>query len=265
VTLRGDTDFSQTKYLDGWDESGVEFVFGYEAAPNLVATADSLDDAVWSKLNRESRYEIKTAPRSRPENTRERIVREREYHNIHLLEEHVAEFDYCPTACATEFRMVVVRKLLSHEKGQQFLFPEIRYFFYITNKRKDSARQIVRFSNTRCDQERLIGVQKSEVRSLRCPLNNLHSNWAYMVMTTLAWNMTRWFALLLPEDGRWKDKYAAEKAVVLSMGFSRFVRTFMLVPAQVVSTGRKLKLRLLAWNPFQHVFFRALDAVRMIS
>ena len=84
-------------------------------------------------------------------------------------------------------------------------------------------------------------------------------------MTTLAWNMTRWFALLLPEDGRWKDKHAGEKRDVLRMGFSRFVTTFMLVPTQVVSTGRQLKLRLLAWNPWQHVFFRALDAVRLIS
>jgi len=265
VTLRGDTDFSQTKYLDGWDRDGIEFVFGYEVAPNLRGIADSLPKSAWSKLNREDRYEIRTQPRSRPENVRERIVREREYHNIHLLEEHVAEFDYCPTACTKEYRMVVVRKLLSHEKGQKFLFPETRYFFYITNKRRDSAREIVRFSNTRCDQERLIGIQKSEVHSLRCPLDSLLSNWAYMVMTTLAWNMTRWFALLLPESGRWQDKHAAEKQAVLRMGFSKFIRTFMLVPAQVASTGRRLKLRLLAWNPWQHVFFRALDAVRLIS
>ncbi len=86
-----------------------------------------------------------------------------------------------------------------------------------------------------------------------------------MVMTTLAWNMTRWFALLLPEDGRWKHKHAEEKQAVLRLGFSTFVRAFMLVPAQVVSTGRQIKLRLLAWNPWQHVFFRALHAVRLIS
>ena len=28
VTLRGDTDFTQTKHLDRWDEQEVEFVFG---------------------------------------------------------------------------------------------------------------------------------------------------------------------------------------------------------------------------------------------
>lgn len=265
VTLRGDTDFSQSKFLDGWDEGDVEFVFGYDAAKNLVEIADSLTDSAWSKLNRENRYEIKTKPRSRPENVRARIVEEREYHNIRLLEEHVAEFDYRPQACAKEYRMVVVRKLLSHEKGQKLLFPEIRYFFYITNKRKESAREIVRQANVRCDQERLIGQQKSEVKSLRCPLDSLLSNWAYMVMGTLSWNLTRWFSLLLPEEGRWKEKHAGEKHTVLRMNFSTFVRSFMLVPAQVVSSARRLKLRLLAWNPWQHIFFRALDAVRLIS
>jgi hypothetical protein len=267
VTLRGDTDFSQTKFLDGWDRDGVEFVFGYDAGEKLVRMADSLLDSAWAKLNRGNRYEIKTQPRTRPENVRARKVKERDYHNIRLLEEHVAEFYYRPTACKKDYRMVVVRKSLSHEKGEKLLFPEIRYFFYITNKtkREAPAREVVRLANTRCDQERLIGLQKSEVHSLRCPLDSLLSNWAYMVMTTLSWNMTRWFALLLPEEGRWKEKHAAEKHTVLRMNFGTFVRAFMLVPAQIVSTGRRFVLRLLSWNPWQHVFLRALNAVRLNS
>ena len=35
VLLRGDTDFSQTKYLDGWNAQGVKFVFGHDAMPNV--------------------------------------------------------------------------------------------------------------------------------------------------------------------------------------------------------------------------------------
>lgn len=133
-------------------------MFGYEAAPNLVLTADALTDSDWSKLNRNNQHEIRAAPRSRPENVMEKIVKQREHLSIRLVEEHVAELDYRPSVCTKEYRMVVVRKLLSHEKGQKLLFPEIRYSFYITNKCEDSAREIVRFSNTRCDQERLIGV-----------------------------------------------------------------------------------------------------------
>jgi len=265
VTLRGDTDFSQTRFLDGWNKQRVKFVFGYAAYENLVEQADSLHDSAWTPLERGNRYKLRTAPRARPTNVREQVVVDREYRNIHLDHEHAAEFDYRPTHCEKPYRMVVVRKQLTHEKGQKLLFHETRYFFYITNRRDISAREVVRQANTRCGQERLIGQQKSEVKSLRAPLDNLHSNWAYMVIATLAWNLAKWIALLLPENGPWKKKRAEEKKAVLRMNFRTFVSTFMLVPTQVVSTARRVVLRLLAWNPWQQVFFRALDSVRMIS
>jgi len=264
ITLRGDTDFSQTAFLDGWHDSRVRFVFGYAAYENLVERADSMAESAWSLLEREG-YEIKTAPRARPANTREECAVEREYRNIHLDEEHYSEFDYQPTKCEREYRMVVVRKRLSITKGQELLFPEVRYFFYITNRRDILAREVVRLANTRCDQERIIGQQKSDVRSLRAPLDNLHSNWAYMVIATLAWNLAKWLALLLPERGRWKERHTSEKNAVLGMNFGTFVRAFMLVPAQVVRGARRVTLRLLAWNPWQRVFFRALDAIRLTT
>ena len=191
------------------------------------------------------------------------VVQARGYRNIHLIKEHVAEFDYRPAKCGRDYRMVVVRKLVSHEKGQQVLFPEIRYFFYITNKRDIPAREVVRLANTRCDQERLIGVQKSDVKSFRCPLDNLNSNWAYMVITTLAWNLAKWFALLLPEEGSEDD--VDEKRAVQKMNLSTFVAALMRVPAQVVRGARQVRLRLLTWNHWQHAFFRVRDAVSALA
>jgi len=264
ATLRGDTDYSQTAYLDGWDRKGVEFVFGYACYENLKGCADSLPDSAWTPLERKG-YEIKTAPRLRPENVRDRVVKQREYRNIRLEEEHFAEFDYQPSKCDKPYRMVVVRKLLTIERGENLLFPEVRYFFYITNKRNVFAREIVRLANTRCDQERLFGVQKSEVKSFRCPLDNLLSNWAYMVCTTLAWNLSRWFALILPDRGRWKERRKAEKHDVSRMNFTTFVNAFMRIPTQVVRGARRIKLRLLSWNRWQAVFLRALDSVRAIA
>jgi len=264
VTLRGDTDFSQTAFLDGWHARRVRFVFGYAVYGNLIEKADSLEDSAWSLLERDG-YEITTEPRAKPVNTREQCVVENEYRNIQLDEEHYAEFEYQPKKCANAYRMVVVRKQLRIMKGQRLLYPEVRYFFYITNRRDVSARTVVRLANTRCDQERIIGQQKSEVGSLRAPLDNLHSNWAYMVMAALAWNLSKWFALLLPECGRWKDRRCSEKTAVLRMNFSTFVRSFMLVPAQLVKGARRLTLRLLSWNPWQATFFRVLDAVRLTT
>ena len=265
VTLRGDTDFSQAAYLDGWANDGVEFVFGYDAKPNLTEIARALPDSAWALLDRGNRYEIKTAPRTRPENVRERIVRERELHNLYLVAEHVAEFAYRPGACRQDYRMVVVRKLITHEQGQKLLFPEHRYFFYITNKRDLAAKEVVEMANKRCNQERLIEQLKNGVHAMSLPVNNLHGNWAYMVMAALAWNLSRWFGLILPEAGRWEEQHAAEKREVLHMRFDTFIQAFMLVPAQVVKTGRRLVLKLLSWNPWQHVFFRGLDAVRLLT
>ena len=155
--------------------------------------------------------------------------------------------------------MVVCRKNLSIQKGVKELFDDIRYFFYITNEREPSPSEVVFDANDRCNQENLIAQLKNGVRSMSMPVDSLISNWAYMVMASLAWSLKAWLALLLPEGGRWKDKYKGEKAEVLKMEFKKFVNAFVRIPAQVIKTGRKIVLRLLAWNPFQHVFFRALD------
>ena len=52
---------------------------------------------------------------------------------MRLQSEEVAEFNYRPTPVQNEYRMIVVRKNISKEKGELRLFDEIRYFFYITN------------------------------------------------------------------------------------------------------------------------------------
>ena len=61
--------------------------------------------------------------------------------------------------------IVVLRKKLAVEKGQEKLFEEYRYFFYITNDRRGTAEEIVFSANDRCDQENLIAQLKSGVRA----------------------------------------------------------------------------------------------------
>lgn len=259
INLRGDTDFSQCEHLDRWDAQGVGFVFGFDAHPNLVARADALAKQAWKPLRRKPKYEVQTQPRRRPENVKEAVVVERGFDNIRLVSEEVAEFDYSPTACATAYRMVVVRKNLSIEKGERRLFDDVRYFFYITNDRRSSASKIVFKANGRCNQENLIAQLQNGVRALKMPSDTLLSNWAYMIMASLAWTLKAWFALLLPERGRWAEKYRKEKQAVLNMEFKTFLNAFMRVPAQVVRTGRRIVFRLLSWNPWQAVFLRAVD------
>ena len=262
ILFRGDTDFSQTERLDRWDAGGIVFHFGYDAMPNLVEIADDLADSKWKRLKRPPRHAVKTRPRAKPERVKERIVVEREFKNIVLKSEDVAEFDYRPTACKKTYRMIVVRKNLSVEKGENVLFDDIRYFFYITNDRDSSATEVVFSCNDRCNQENLIEQLKNGPRAFRAPLDNLYSNWAYMLMASLAWTLKAWSALWLPERGRWKERRRAEKRKLLRMEFRTFVNTLIRVPCQIVKTGRRIVYRVLSWNESQPVFWRLAEVLR---
>jgi Transposase DDE domain group 1 len=262
--LRGDTDFSQTEHLDRWDaDPRVRFVFGYDATPNLVALAESLPARAWKLLQRPPRYDVQTQPRARPDNVKEAVVVRREFDNLKLQSEEVAEFNYRPTACRTTYRMVVVRKNLSVAKGERVLFDDVRYFFSITNDWVSEADAVVFDANGRCHQENLLAQLHSGVRALRAPVDNLTSNWAYMVMTALAWDLKAWWALLLPEaPGRWQAKHRAQKRWVLGLEFKTFVNAFVRLPCQLVRTGRRLVYRLLSWNPHLPIFFRLAERLR---
>ena len=262
ILLRGDTDFSQTGYLDGWDDKGVRFIFGMNAMPNLIERADNLPEDLWRPLLRPAKYAVKTQPRRRPENVKERIVIEREYENIRLRSEDVAEFAYRPTKCRKTYRIVVLRKNLSVEKGEHVLFDDIRYFFYITNDQLSSAAQIVHGANGRCNQENLNEQLKNGVQAMRMPTDTLVSNWAYMVMASLAWTLKAWFALLLPESGRWSATYESQKQAVLKMEFKTFRNAIIALPCQIIKTGRKIVYRLLSWNRWLVVLFRGLSILR---
>jgi hypothetical protein len=261
VLLRGDTDFSQTEHLDRWDATGVQFLFGLDAMRNLVERAENLPKSAWNKLTRPAKHDVQTTPRQRPANVREQIVVAKGYRNIKLQGEAVATFAYRPTACRKTYTVVALRKDLAIEQGQFRLFDDVRYFFYLTNVPDAAPAELVFQANERCNQENLLEQLRNGVRALNMPVDGLVSNWAYMVMAALAWSLKAWFALLLPEHGRWKEKYRREKTQVLTMKFKRFVNAFIRVPCQIVRAGRRIVYRLLAWNPWQDVFVRGLDAL----
>jgi hypothetical protein len=122
---------------------------------------------------------------------------------------------------------------------------------------------VVFTANDRCDQENLLAQLRGGVRALKAPSDTLESNWAYMVMTALAWNLKAWWALALPAaPGRWQEKRLEEKAWVLGLEFKAFVNAFVRLPCQVLRTGRKLVYRLLGWNPHLPIFFRLAGSLR---
>ena len=253
ITLRGDTDFSLTVNFDRWAER-VDFVFGMDASKSFIERAKAQDEADWVVLKRKPTYEVKTRDRRRPNNVKEKIVRQREFKNIRLESEQVTEFPYRPTKCSRQYRMVVVRKNLSIEKGEQVLFDDVRYFFYITTREDLTATEVVELANGRCDQENVIEQLKNGVNALRMPVDNLVSNWAYMVMAALAWNLKAWFAMMV----RFKDR----QAELLRMEFRRFLHAMIWLPAQIVRQGRKIIYRLLGYNAWLKDFFSAWEFIR---
>jgi hypothetical protein len=263
ILMRGDTDFTQTKHLDRWDNAGdVRFIFGIDAMPNLKALADDLPAEAYSFLERRPRYEIKTPPRQQPERIKAEIVKQRGFKTIHLLDEMIAEFDYRPTACQRTYRVVVLRKKLGIDKGQRRLFEEYRYFFYITNDRAMTAEQVVFSANDRCDQENLIAQLKNGVHALKTPEDGLESNWAYMVIASLAWSLKAWSALMMPVSPRHAAKHKAEKRSLLRMEFATFCAAVIQMPCQIVKSGGRLIYRLLSWNPWQGAFLRLVERLQ---
>jgi len=253
ITLRGDTDFSHTAQLDRWDGAELKFVLGLDAHKKAVGLADALPAKAWEPLKRVPKYEILTEPRKKPERIKEAIVREKGFENIVLVGEDVTDMTYRPTACAKDYRLVIVRKNLSVQRGERELFEDVRYFFYITNKWDLSPAEVVSQANGRCDQENVVAQLKHGVNAMRMPVDDLVSNGAYMVMAALAWNLKAWFALLVPERERGLE--------LLRMEFRGFLQAIVLVPCQIVRTARRIVWRVLSYNRWLSDLFATFERV----
>jgi hypothetical protein len=246
VTIRGDTDFTHTEQLDRWQDAGHKFILGMDAHPKVVRLAEALEKQAWTPLERLAKYDILTEPRPKAFRYKEQVVVERQFKNKKLVGEDWAELEYQPLKCGRKYRLIILRKNISVQQAEQVLFEEVRYFFYITN-RKDKAEKILALANGRCDQENVIEQLKNGVNAMRMPVNDLVSNWAYMVMAALAWNLKAWYGLLVPNRERGLE--------LVRMEFRRFLHAIMLLPCQIVRTARRVIYRILSYNSWLTDFF----------
>jgi len=236
VRLRGDGHFALTDDFDHWTDDGVEFVFGLSAHRSLVTIAEGLESGEWKPLVRERR----TKGIRKKRRVKRAIIAERGYRHLELASEEYGEFEYQPKKCERSYRIVVLRKTINVSEGNALLIPEVRYRFYITNVKRSvlPARQVIRESNDRCNQENLIEQTKNGVHAMRMPCDTLLANDAYIVMACLAWNLKAWMALLWPDPARGSE--------LGRMEFRRFRETVIALPSQVVETGRGVVIRFLA-------------------
>jgi hypothetical protein len=239
----------------------VKFLFGMKAYGGLVKIAEDVDSKGWKRLPRTPKHDPNTPDRKRPKNIKESIVKARGYENKRLTAEWVTEVAYSPSDCKKTYRLVIVRKDLEVTK-QGRLFEDYMYFFYLTNESSDdvAANEVVYGSNARCDQENIL-AQLNQCRALHAPVDNLESNWAFMVMTALSWSLKAWVGLSVPVDGRWREKHEQERRRVIRMEFKCFIEQFVRLPAQIIRGARQLTVRLLGWSESLHIFNRWLRFV----
>ena len=83
--------------------------------------------------------------------------------------------------------------------------------------------------------------------ALRVPLYGLVSNWAYMVIAILAWNLKSWFALMLTRK--------SERTEYVTLEFRRFLHSMIRFPCRVVRQARGITLRVLGYQPTLDRFF----------
>ncbi|WP_010309666.1 hypothetical protein [Saccharopolyspora spinosa] len=179
------------------------------------------------------------------------MVTQRGFLNLELNYEDIAEFTYKPRKCQRSYRVVVGRKNISRTKGENVLIEEIRYFFYITTYTAGThtPAQIVELAGERCDQENIVGQLKSGLGALHAPVDNLHSNWAYMPIAALAWNIKSWYAMMMH---RTRDRHA-----YVRMEFKRFLDTIIRIPDMVIVRARGIVIRLVAYTLGLDRFFSA--------
>ena len=112
-------------------------------------------------------------------------------------------------------------------------------------------------ANGRCDQENVIAQLKHGVNAMRMPVDDLVSNWAYRVMTALAWNLKAWFALLVPARERGLE--------LLKMEFRSFLQAIVLLPCQMVRKARRIVWRILGYSHWLRDLFATQERLQALA
>ena len=116
-----------------------------------------------------------------------------------------------------------------------------------------SAAEVAYCANERCDQENVIEQLKNGANALRLPVYDLVSNWAYMVMAALAWNIKSWFAMMM--------HLKSDRDAYIRMEFKRFINTMILIPCRVVRRARTIVVRILGHQPTLDRLFSAWNTI----
>ena len=165
----------------------------------------------------------------------------------------VASFEWQPKTWKQKRRFVVRRDPI--EVGEQLRLDDGGYHYYVlvTNDHIRNADELERWHRAKANVENRIKEAKLGLGLDNLPCRGFHANWAYLLLTLLAYNLLCWLKLLaLPE--RERSSYA-----------KRLRFRFIAVAATVGRSGRRLVLRLAGAYPLLRAFVAALQRIRTLA
>jgi DDE family transposase len=165
----------------------------------------------------------------------------------------VASFGWQPTTWRKTRRFVVRRDPIP--TGEQLRLEEGDHHYYVlvTNDQERSPDELERWHRGKANVENRIKEAKLGFGFDNLPCRSFHANWAYLLVTLLAYNLLCWLKLLaLP--AREHQSYA-----------KRLRFRFINIAATVGRSGRRLILRLAGGYPLLRDFVEALQRIRALA
>ena len=162
--------------------------------------------------------------------------------------QQVAEMWYAPDH-RPPHRYVVKRTKVKDKKGVE----SWRYHIVITNDHRRTPRRLMEWSLKRCGVENLIKEHKNDFGFEKMPSQKYQANWAWLLISQLAWNLFIWFKrLCLPEECQ-----------RMTLGTLR--HRLLKVAAKIVHQSRQLFLVLSKENLFQDWWSFALKQLAQLT
>lgn len=100
----------------------------------------------------------------------------------------VAELMYAPTGHDAHRYVVKRQQVKDKKKGMIW-----RYHVVITNDRRRSRKKLMKWALGRCSMENMIKEHKHDFGFEKMPTRSFHANWAWLLISQLAWNLMAWF------------------------------------------------------------------------
>jgi hypothetical protein len=165
----------------------------------------------------------------------------------------VASFYWRPKSWRLERRFVVRRDPAAIGEQLSLEGLEWHYWALVTNDQERSADELESWHRAKANLENRIKEAKLGLGLDNLPCASFHANWAYLLVTLLAFNLLSWLKLLaLPASER--TSYA-----------KRLRFRFIAVAGTVGRSGRRLVLRLSSGYALLTDFVQALERIRALA